>query len=720
MSLPPDLADVWEMRPKLRHDVVFLEAPAGVYLRGTDTAVMLKGRSAFRWLTTLRPYLTGEHSVAEICAPLDEGQRRTVANLVRALTSRGFAKNVTAGGGTLPAPVARRFAAQIEFIDHFADDPTGRFQRFHTARVALGGSGPVLLSAALGLLRNGCAEVAVYPEDDPERYRAPLQAQVEQSRAEGVPATVRVGTGALDPSGADAVVCCADAAHLPRVLDLARRCHAEGPLFVPVVWSAGRAVLGPTAGAGEGPCWLCGQLRLTANGDPAVAAETWRLMALGPVGLRATPVDEVAARMVGNAAAFEVFRALTGAVPPDTTSSVVLLDTDTLESTREPLLRHPECPICRHSPSPEPAAPPAPLTDEEVYRRAEILVSPNTGVFTRFVDDPLEQAPLKTARLRVPATPGFREVTAFDVHTVMGARLAAYRVAIRDYLGRMARPDGLVTASAAELAATGRTPVPWTALETAAALPYAPDRPLGWLPARVLGGDTAETVWVPAAVALPFSDANRDGYAERTVAGGAVGASRDALVADGLTSALAYRSLVGAIRGRGGVVPVAEEDLILDEDTALVVKAAHRFGRTLRVYALTGAAPAHAVLAVAADDSGDRVWAVGAGLSARQARLAALRDLVGLIQVRHFEGIDADLGDPLLRDFDPATVLPTESASPADAPAGDDTTTTDDILASLAAQGLTALLVEHTTPDIRATGALMAGVVLLWRRAAVS
>lgn len=763
MAQPPDLTDVWDIRPKLRHDVVILEATAGAYLRGPDTAFLLKGRTAYRWLSTLVPYLDGEHSVAQMCAGLDAGQRQTVASLIRALTSRGFAKNAVGAGG-LPAPVADHFARQVEFIDHFADDAATRFRRFRDAYVALGGAGPTLLAAATGLLRNGCARISLHPEDDPEPYRAALREETERLDAAGVPASVRIETGGLDglhrataadgpgasvpgadgpvaagpgangrgTAGADggtttAIVYCADTAGLPRVLELARRYHAAGPIFVPVVWQGGRGVLGPVTGAGAAPCWLCAQLRLSASAAPAVAARTWRHLALGAVGgADADPVDEIPARMLGNAAAFEVFRALTGALPADASAAVVLLDLDTLESTRERVLRHPECPICRHHPVATEQPLPAPTTDEEAYQRAEILVSPNTGVFTRFIDDPLEQAPLKTARLRVPTDAGPRDITTFDVGTVLGARLAAYRVAIRDYLSRRdVPPDGAVTATADELRAAGREPVPWTELDTyRGAAPYDPGRRLSWLPARVLGGAGEATVWVPAAMVTRFGPANRDGLAERTVAGAAVGPTVDAVTADGLAGALAYRALVELTRGRGELTPVPEAALVVDEETALVLKAAHRFGRVVRAYELVGAAPVAAVLAIEEPaDDGRPLWTVAAGTSVRSARLAALRDLVGAMQVRHFEGTAADPGDPLLDDLDPRTLLPPDGGAGRDpaggsfdgaSPDGADVAVPE-ILASLAARGLTALLVEHNTPDIRASQALTAGVVLLRR-----
>lgn len=706
MSQPPDGATSLEMRPKLRHDVVFLDAPAGAYLRGPDSAFLIKGRSAFRWLTSLSPYLTGEHTLAQLTAALDPGQRQTVLTLVRALLDRGFAKDA-GERSALPEPLARRFAAQIEFIDHFADDPTGRFRRFHSARVALCGGGEALLAAATGLLRNGCVRLDLHTDDDPEWYAEALRPELADLRADGLPAEVRCHEGAPDLRAVDAVVCCTGPDGLARLAALARDCHRDGPLLVPVRWDDERAVVGPTVLAGQTPCWHCAQLRLAAAADPATAAEFWRQLAVGGDVVAALP--EVTARMLGNAAAFELFRAFTGAFAPDTGGGVLLLDMATLESTRERVLPHPACPVCRDVEVTDPG--PSAGAEEETYQRAEALVTPNVGVFSRFVDDPLEQAPLKTARLRLPGRRGPREVTAFDVHTVMGARLAAYRVAVRDHAARHADLAAAVTASAAELRERGEEPVPWSEL-TPTGAPADERRRTRWLTATVLDG--TGSVRVPAALALPTSGFNAEGWAEPTVAGAAAGGSLDEVADRGLADALAYRALIEALRGRAEVRPVSEEDLVGDDDTAFVVKAAHRFGRRLSVYTLTGAEPAHAVLAVAEPpDGGDRDWALAGGYDPVATRLAAVRDAVGRVQVRHFESAVADLGDPVLRDFDPAVL--TVGATPAAAAA----TPTDRaaVLAALAQRGMSALLVETTTRDVRATGAFRSGVVLLRRHA---
>ncbi|MGC4746657.1 TOMM precursor leader peptide-binding protein [Micromonospora sp. DT201] len=706
MSLPLDGAENLEVRPKLRHDVVFLDAPAGAYLRGPDTAFLIKGKSAFRWLTTLSPHLTGEHTLGQLTASLEQGQRQTVHTLVRALLTRGFAKDA-GDRSELAEPVARRFAPQIEFVDHFADDPTVRFLRFHTARVVLGGQGSTLLAAASALLRNGCLHLDLHPSDDPSRYSEALRPEVAELRGDGLAVDVDVHDGPVDPTEADAVVYCTDRTGLPRLAELARTCHRDGPLLIPVLWDDERAVVGPAVEPGRTPCWFCAQLRLTASAEATDACEFWRHLAVGSGPDVPAPLPEVTARMLGNAAAFEVFRVLTGALAPDTGDGVLRLERSTLESAREQVLPHPACPVCRDVDVPEPALPAE--SDDATYQRAQKLVSPNAGVFTRFVDDPLEQAPLKTARLRLPGRRGPREVDAFDVHTVMSARLAAYRVAVRDHAARYADPHAGVLATAEQLRDRGEHPVPWTELDTATgAVPYDPYRSVRWLPATVLG--RPGTVWVPAALALPTSAANGEGLAERTVAGAAAADSLDGVVDQGLADALAYHALAATIRGAGGLTTVGEEELVGDDDTAFVVKAAHRFGRQLAVYALTGAAPAHAVLAVTgAHDGWDRDWRLAGGFDPVATRLAAVRDLVGRIQVRHFEGADADLGDPVLTDFDPATL--TGDATSAGAGLGG--TDRAAVLAALAEREISALLVETTTRDVRASGAFRSGVVLL-------
>jgi bacteriocin biosynthesis cyclodehydratase domain-containing protein len=723
MSQTTESTELWTMRPKLRHDVVFLEAPAGVYLRGADTTFVLKGRQAYRWLATLAPYLTGEHALGELCATLDASHRQTVGNLITSLTARGMVKDA-GPAAELAEPVARRFASAIEFIDHFTDDATGRFRRFREAGIVVAGAGAALTAAALGLLRNGSAHIDVRPVDDVAAHQQALVPEADALRADNVPTDLTIGPGSvadLDLAGVDALIYCAQDGDLRAVLDLARRCHAAGTYFVPVVFVAGRAVLGPVTAPGTAPCWLCAHLRLTTNADGGAGSETWRQIVLGPLAAGLPAVPDVLAGMVGNAAAFELFRTFTGALRAETASAVVIQDLDTLEASHHHVLPHPACPICAETDAGIAAAPALdPVSDEAIYVRAEALVSVESGVFHSFLDDALEQSPLKNGRLRfsTPDRPGRpREITAFSTENVMQARLTAYHAGASAYVSRVGIAAGARDGTATGLRARGGSPVPWTELATGGGVvPFDPEQAITWLPARAL--DTGDTMDVPAAAVFAFSNHNRRGYAHRTSAGAAAGHTTADVIAAGLRSALAYTALRAAVEGRAGRVDIPAERLAADPELEFLAVSAGRLGHRLALYALTGAAPAAAVLAVAepvenpagtATPPKRPLWSLAGGFGLGEALAAAVRDVVGQVQIRHFEAVEADLGDPLFPDFDPRTSLPAV-AGPVP---GDAACTVEDVIAALSARGITPLFTETTTPDLRAVGAFRTGTVLL-------
>lgn len=745
------------MRPRLRNDAVFLRVDTGVYLRHSESACVLKGRLVYQWISALGPRMNGEHTLAELCAGLDDDQRRTVLRLTGALLERGFVRAVPSLGDTAPPPaVPARFRPQVGLIEHLAgaagDAPAVRFGRFRSARALVTGPAPVLAAAVRGLVRNGMAEVGyVTPADDDVDVAGTVGREVAELRAADVPATVTAlpAGDAVPWSGHDIVIAAAEGAGIARLLGLSRalvRAGRRAPRLLPVVIAGERLVLGPLSGTTQGPCWLCAQLRLGANGDPAAAADLWRELALGRAVDRRARAGGTVAEMIGNAAALETFRLFTGQLSAAGERDVVVQDAVTLESVRETLLPHPECPLCREAANRPPgrsakiapgtpgtgggpAAAPAPVTvrvpaaeagtsadgtDEQVYERAAGLVSPRLGVLSGWADETLEQVPLKIGRVRVTGAGalagGRRAFTGFHTETLMGARLAALRAALSWYAGTCPdRPD-IVTGAPPELAAAGHQVVAGPHLPTWSGLRPGDDAPRAYVPAVSLAGGSAALV--PHAAVYPFSAADRHAAFERTPAGAAAGASRGEIVAAGLAGALAYRGLLRAIRGIEPGRALPDAVAAGDEEARFARDGLARLGLGVRVYALPAAAPAYAVLAVA----GERpAWSVGAALSARDAVRAALRDVLGQAQALAAEGTPPDLGDPLLAGFDPRTAWAAGDADPAVWAAGA-ATGLDEALTALASAGVEAYLVDTTPPDLRAAAAIGTGTVLLAER----
>lgn len=709
-----DSAPLMEIRPRLRNDVVFLRVDTGIYLRSSETSCVLKGAGAYEWMSVLGPQMTGESTMAELCEGLDESRRKTAVGLMRTLLARGFARAVLRPDvRMLPAGVSDLFAPQINFVEHFMHTdqrtPQELFARFRSSRVLVSGPpGGVAAAAVRGLLRNGLAEISL---EDAEWGREFDAETVRLADADAPAQIVVLPSAPEDLTPFDVVVAVVDGSGSGALLELTRRLHgvAQGPRLVPVVADPNRMVVGPISGPAEQPCWVCAQLRLSTNSDPRLMTDFWRGLAIGPTGAEAPSGSQVAQSMVGNAVAFEIFRLRTGQLQPDDERHAVIQDLTTLESRRERVLPHPGCPMRHQRVEPDEAVRP-PANDSDAYGRAAALVSPEFGVLSGWIDDSIRQIPLKTGRVRLgPAgstADGPREIVGFDIDTVLVARTRAVEAAVACYVGRLGPvglPDGALPEDAEVVAAEQLT--------LFSGLPASDERPAGGgLPAVSLHDGSQ---WqVPAAAVHPLSPANSRLEFEPSPAGAAAGWTVEDVQERGLCSALAHRGLVRAIRGDEPALTLTEEWLAGDDVTAFALGSLRHIGRSTRVYALPGAAPSFAVLAVVEGADGGAIdWAAGSALSVRDAVCEAVRGAVGLAVGRHYEGAPLDLGDPLVADFDPRTLA--EGDAKAEWSFDQPGVPMSEALGLLDANGTRALFVDTTTIDLRAIRAMVTGTILL-------
>ncbi|MEV8532428.1 TOMM precursor leader peptide-binding protein [Streptomyces sp. NPDC051211] len=689
-------------RPRIRRDVLFTETPDGVLFHNADGGFRLTAKSAYRFATLIVPHLTGDHTVAELCTGLGDTQRRMVGELVKTLYERDFARPVPARPEdrepVLPEDVARRYAPQIAYADHYADEAEERFRVFRDTPVAVLGDDETARWCVLSLIRNGCAAVGVLPGLDTGQ----AEAEAAEATADGCPARISrlPGTpeGPLDWAALDgyrAVVVTGGGQSAPaRLLPLLRAGIPEGRLLLPA-WTYGSyAVVGPQTRAGRAGCWACAALRLGAGateGGAGAAAGLWSALALPGAGLPggAEPAGPLAA-MLGNLLGYEVFRAASGALPAETAGQILVQDLESLDVTAEPLLPHPGCPFCAESraegrPEGRPAghiadgaeagpaeaaapvdlsaagtsgAPALPTLDtardadalvEELNRRA-VLVRPHAGVFTRYADEPLTQIPLKLSvvELGIGHT-GRRAVAAFDVHHVAGARMRALDEAAIVYAEHVAPARGLVTPGPG----SGRAAAVLAVASGAVGTPTAHQQGVSLL--------TKEPVLVPAGAVRPFGPHNAAGLFERSRAGAGAGPSRADAAAAGLRSALAHDALLRAVRGaEARPVHLAAET---DPEITFLVRSAERLDLPVELLDLGEAA--HSGLHVLLARSGGR-WAAGSDPDRQVAAVAALRDLLGAVQYERDEaagGTPADTGDPLLRDLDARTLTTSPGAA---------------------------------------------------------
>lgn len=762
-------------RPRIRRDVLYTQTPTGVHFHNARGGFSVVMPSAYRFATLMVPHLTGEHTVAALCAGLGDKQREMVVRLVGTLYARGFARDAVpadAGADLLDPAVAERFAAQVDYIDHYTDGSPARFQRFRQTRVAVVGDDAVARWAALSLIRNGCAAVAVPGSlDRPGSGFADVTAEAAALREAGCAAEVALldAAAGADPAaygwqdldGYDMVL--VTGAEAPRRLGaLLDAGIPAGRMLLPA-WPFGDAVvIGPLMSRGTPGCWTCAALRLGTNGEPGAAADLWSAMAPGgPRDCAAPAVGGPLAAMIGNLLGYEVFRRTTGVLPAETENRLLIQHTDSLDTTAEPLLPHPRCPHCATAPElPEEAplltgllpaegavapgadaeadaadgdaaagggagdgaaasgsghaAPGAvsplggPVGDgaaeedaaqaalAEISGRA-VLVQPRTGVFAAYADEDWAQTPLKVSTVVLgTGHRERREVTAFDIHHVAGARLRALQRAAEVYVERVVPVQQALSGAELEAARGKWRAVGPERLSTASGL----GTPAGlidrWCPATSLL--SGETLLVPAAALRPFGPDNHARAVEPTSAGTGAGVSPAAAVARGLRTAIAHDVLRRALGGATSVGLVAPGTLDGDDaEITFLLRSAGGLEADLEILELGGGrgeSVLPVVLARAADpETGRPRWAVAAGLRRRDAVLTAVRDLLGTVQT----GGAPDLGDPLLADLDPAALVPT--GAPA-APAAD--TDWPTVAAALRAAGRDALTAPAHTPDLTA------------------
>ncbi|WP_042377501.1 TOMM precursor leader peptide-binding protein [Streptacidiphilus melanogenes] len=763
--------DLAPTRPRLRRDVLFTETPTGVLFHNAQGGFGVNATSAYRFASLVVPHLDGRQSVAALCEGLGDGARRMLVHLVDALYTHGFARDVAADrvcGEAPPAPVAARFEAQLGYLDHYADDPAGRFQRFRRSRVAVLGDGPAARWCALGLLRNGSAAIGVaHAAGDWDELLPTVLSEAAALTADDCPAAVelsaafgsgRVGWAELD--GYDLVVVAPGPDAARQTATLLDAGVPTGRALLPAWSFGGRLVAGPLMRAGSQGCWMCALLRLGANGDAAAAAEVWSGLGLvAPLDLLGPRLGGPLAAMVGNLLGFEVFRITTGALPAETEDRLVVQDLDTLDVVTERLLPQPRCPYCAVAGDPpanvtpeagrqtageaasvdeselaEPDLVPDPVSvlqeagrtrASQALESLEPLLGSHAGVFRGFEDEEFEQSPLKVSSVAVGLGPGWtRRIAAFDLHHVAGARLNALLRAAEVYADHVvphhgdrregaAAPDPAAPGAATAATAAGWPVVGPEALDIGSGVATGAGRVRSWARVRsLLGGGT---VLVPSAVLRPFGADNGDRLVERTSAGIGAGRTPGQAVARGLLTALSHQAVRQAVRGAVPVFRHTPESLDGVAELRFLLRSAAHLGAQPELLELgePGERPVPVLLArCAAPSGGQALWAVSASPDRHQAAVRALRDLVGALQLRLAGTDQVDTGDPLMADLDPAALAVTTAAPTAPQPAQGTAAPFTETLARIRKSGQDVLVAQVAAPDLAVGGVHVARVLL--------
>ncbi len=644
----------------LRHDVAFLETLEGTYVRTGGEGFMIRGRSAFAYVSALLPHLDGASTEQDLLDGLPEQHVASVGSLLACLREKRALIDVPGSGPEVPEDLAERFASQRSLLLHHGDDGSG-FMRVVSARVRV-----VSRSA---------------------RHRAALG---ECLRANGVgagPDGEVVEAEDLPPHGStrpvDVVVGLSPETHDGELVTLGERATAAGSAFLPLLRVGEEIQLGPWQSVADGPMLASALLRQAENGS-AGAEAVLRTAQLGGASAPDDDVlspgaDDLAISMLG----FELFKLVSGVIPSDLDGGLLLLDADTVETRVEPVVLHPLlAPVALEAPGVvgpgREAEPPEarPADDAAAYQRFSRHVHRRSGVLQQFADDAVPQMPLRAAVLEAAAVR--REpFVVFGTDDVLSCRLRAMEQAAALHALRLHRR----------------------------AAPF-----LGWL---TLEGDEADGLvrahdlegrpQVVSRAALLASPASRRNTRQAPgLAGLAAGPTLDEATERAVCSLLSEKALDSVAAGIVALHPAEvaptplDGSLDLDLDRAgrelgVLARGARTEGLELRWYAGDASM---AVAAVAVEGQSHALLAAGPTWS--DAARVALLAVLGAHQLR---GRDLVVSDPpgtrrVSLDHLPISL----SEVPAESAAG---STVAERVARWRDSGHEISVVELTTPDLR-------------------
>jgi hypothetical protein len=385
------------VRPKLKDNVFFAPTDEGIFLRGPSGAMELKGAGLYAWFEKLIPYLRGNVELDKLLQSLSPDRRAVVSTLVEKLAGRGFIKDVSKDEPhDLSEAEQARYADVIRFIDDQQDSAGRRFADFRRAKVLVVGRGRPLQAAARGLMQSGLQRLVTLTDDAGAQQRVAAEARKHGEGDPGFSWEERLAGASpswdaeLEPF--DIVVAVGVEGWLE---ELSARCLRMHKRLVVGARQEGSGWVGSVVVPGMAGCWSCASARLSASPEPVPLA--WPSM--GDM-------------LLGQMAALEVLKAVTGVLPSMTPGNVLQIETRQLQVIQRAMPSWPACPACHKQErglEQQLAAwrEARPLEPAEAWSTAERYINPWTGLLASVAPEALQQIPLYQceATLRLPGRP---------------------------------------------------------------------------------------------------------------------------------------------------------------------------------------------------------------------------------------------------------------------------------------------------------------------------
>jgi putative thiazole-containing bacteriocin maturation protein len=383
-----------------RDTFVYPESNKGVYLRNNVTSIRMEGSTIEQWLEKLIPIFDGNHTLEYITNGLPGSYQDQVYKIAQVLYENGFVRDVSGDlPHQLPDRILTKYASQIEYLNQISDSGGYRFQVYRQAKVAVLGSGPLLLSLVLSLIQSGHTNFSIIPTDIRQSEKHRLNEMIEEASKSEPDTEITI----LHPENKawmkildsfDFILYGSKDSDLNQLRTIQAICREQRKHFLPVTIIKDLAFAGPFVSVESESCWESAYRRLhqrpdkESNGSHAFSPTTGALLA--------------------NVAVFELFKEITGVQGGIQNNSkekpFYLLNMETLEGNWHTFIPHPLVTGRIHTEAikdPFAFLEKANNQKKDLYSLFYKITSKESGVFHLWEEEDLLQLPLSQCKVQV-------------------------------------------------------------------------------------------------------------------------------------------------------------------------------------------------------------------------------------------------------------------------------------------------------------------------------
>lgn len=506
------------MLPKFNANTSYIPLADGIYFRSNQASLRLQGKSLYRLVEHLIPYLNGCYSLEEITQGLDTARKAMITSLIETLVSHRFVTDACQdlAHGLSDAEFAC-YAANIAFIESFHPSAAHHFELFRNLRLLVIGSGLSCIALVQASLACGIRQIKVVITPECPALTASQLSGSESFAFHDPAQTVQIldnprwhdETAVLNVlQDCDVVLHLSDRAMLARAQLLNKLCVEQQKICVQAAIVEHHAWIGPLVSSEISGCWECAWRRLQSH--LTNISEQLPLYAFldHPTTSPDQPLTEPVATMLANRLVFELFKHITQAGTVEIATALIDLDLTTLLCERHVALSHPLCQACQH-----PAAMSVTRFREQMQQLqyqdeidvesfVRVLVGctdAQLGLFSSLQEGDFARLPLTVCEIGLPNPLLVQD----KIHTAIGvdvkmhdARLSAYRTACARYAANLVDPRRLLPYEAIQ-----QSTVPRISCDQVIDSASAPTDTVAWTWAMDL--HTQKVCLLPAFLAFP-------------------------------------------------------------------------------------------------------------------------------------------------------------------------------------------------------------------------